>query len=55
MGFLKKVGIVVLLAAAGFAAYQTYSRWQQDKVRLEQDARMIADMLKESRAAEKNR
>lgn len=47
VGFLKKAVIVILLAAVAFATYQTYARWHQDKVRLEQDARMIADMLKE--------
>lgn len=55
MGFLKKAVIVMLLAAAAFAAYHTYARWHQDKVRLEQDARMIADMLKESETGGKNR
>ncbi|MCX8043549.1 MAG: hypothetical protein N3B18_05410 [Desulfobacterota bacterium] len=52
MDVIKKILLIALLGVIAFAAYHTYRQWQQDTARLEQDARMIADMLKQQQPKE---
>jgi|GEM_PF-2384637 uncharacterized membrane protein YebE (DUF533 family) len=49
MGYLKKIAIFAVLLATAFLAYQVYIQWRDDRTRLEQDAQVIADMLKQTK------
>jgi len=49
---LKIVAIAAALLALAVVAYRAYTDAQHEKARLEQDARRIADMLKQTKPKE---
>lgn len=49
---LKIVAVAAALLALAVFAYRAYMDAHQEKVRLEQDARRIADMLKQTKPKE---